>query len=48
VYGNAIHPPGTSPWGVRLQIAFLFPESLKEMQLEKKLNQLQQEQPQEK
>lgn len=25
-YGNAIHPPGFSPWGMRLQIAFLFPK----------------------
>jgi hypothetical protein len=24
-YGNPIRPPGTSPWGMRLQIAFLFP-----------------------
>jgi len=48
-YCNAIHPPGTSPWGMRLQIALLFPKLSKEMQqmlLEKKLNQLKQEQPQ--
>jgi hypothetical protein len=25
-YGNAVHPPGGSPWGMRLQIAFLFPK----------------------
>jgi hypothetical protein len=25
-YGNAVHPPGASPWGMRLQIAFLFPK----------------------
>jgi hypothetical protein len=25
-YGNAIHPPGASPWGMRLQISFLFPK----------------------
>jgi hypothetical protein len=25
-YGNAVHPPGTSPWSMRLQIAFLFPK----------------------
>jgi hypothetical protein len=24
-YGNAVHPPGGSPWSMRLQIAFLFP-----------------------
>ncbi len=48
-YCNAIHPPGTSPWGMRLQIALLFPKLSKEMQqmlLEEKLNQLKQEQPQ--
>lgn len=25
-YGNAVHPPGTSPWGMRLQVALLFPK----------------------
>jgi len=25
-YGNATYPSGTSPWGMRLQIAFLFPK----------------------
>lgn len=25
-YGNAVHPSGASPWGMRLQIAFLFPK----------------------
>ena len=25
-YGNAVHPPGGSPWSLRLQIAFLFPK----------------------
>jgi hypothetical protein len=24
-YGNVVHPPGASPWTMRLQIAFLFP-----------------------
>jgi len=24
-YGNVAHPAGTSPWGIRLQLAFLFP-----------------------
>jgi hypothetical protein len=28
-YGNAAHPSGGSPWGMRLQIAFLFPEGPK-------------------
>jgi len=28
-YGNAIHPPGSSPWGMRLQIALLFPQKPK-------------------
>ena len=43
LYGNAIRPPGTSPWSMRLQMAFLFPKLNKEMLLEKKLKQLQQE-----
>ena len=25
-YGNAVYPAGTSPWGMRLQLAFLFPK----------------------
>jgi hypothetical protein len=25
-YVNAVHPPGASPWSLRLQIAFLFPK----------------------
>jgi len=25
-YGNAVYPKGTSPWSMRLQIAFLFPK----------------------
>ena len=25
-YGNTVHPPGASPWGMRMQIAFLFPK----------------------
>ena len=28
-YGNAAHPTGGSPWGMRLQIAFLFPTAKK-------------------
>jgi hypothetical protein len=47
-YGNGIHPPGASPWGMRLQIAFLFPKLTKEQQkmmMEQKLKQMEQEQP---
>jgi len=50
-YGNAVHPPGTSSWTMRLQIAFLFPKLTKEqekMMMEKKLKQMEQEQPQQK
>jgi hypothetical protein len=28
-YGNAVHPPGASPWGMRMQIAFSFPKKPK-------------------
>jgi hypothetical protein len=28
-YGNAVHPPGASPWGMRLQLALLFPQKPK-------------------
>lgn len=44
-YGNAVHPPEASPWGMRLQIAFLFPKLTKEQQkmmLEQKLKQMSQ------
>jgi hypothetical protein len=50
-YGNAAYPGGTSPWGLRVQIAFLYPKLSKEkekMLLEKKLKQLEQEQQQQK
>jgi hypothetical protein len=46
-YGNGIHLPGASPWGTRLQIAFLFPKLTKEQQkmmMEQKLKQMEQEQ----
>lgn len=46
-YGNAVYPSGTSPWGMRLAIAFLFPTlSAKEKMflMEQKLKELQQEQ----
>jgi hypothetical protein len=45
-YGNAFHPPGASPWGMKSSITFLFPkltvEQKKEL-LEKALKQLDQE-----
>jgi hypothetical protein len=28
-YGNAVHPPGASSWGLRLQLALLFPQKPK-------------------
>jgi hypothetical protein len=28
-YGNTVHPPGASPWGMRMQIAFLYPKKPK-------------------
>ncbi len=48
-YGNAVYPAGTSPWSMRLQIAFLFPKFTKEQEkemMEMKLKQLEQEQQQ--
>jgi hypothetical protein len=42
-YYNAVRPDGASSWGMRLQIAFLFPKLTKEpekMMLEQKLKQL--------
>jgi hypothetical protein len=48
-YGNAVYPPGTSPWGMRAQIVLLFPKLSKEQEkmiLQQKLKQLDQEQPQ--
>ena len=50
-YGNAVYPDRTSPWGMRLQIAFLFPKLTKEqekMMMEEKLKQMDQPQPQKK
>ena len=46
-YGNAVHAPGASPWGMRLQIAFLFPKLSKaqeKMMLEQRLKTMEQEQ----
>jgi hypothetical protein len=31
-YGNAVHPPGTSTWGLRLQFVLLFPKLTKEQE----------------
>jgi len=45
-YGNAVYPAGSSPWGMRLQIAFLFPKlspKEKELLMEEKLKELQRE-----
>ena len=47
-YGNAVHPSGASPWGMRLQIQFLFPKFSKDQQImlmEKRLKEMQQPQP---
>ena len=47
-YGNGVHPPGASSWTMRLQLALLFPKLSKEMEqmmLEKKLDELNKEQP---
>ena len=46
-FGNAMYPTGTSPWSMRLQIAFLFPKFTKQQEkemMEMKLKQLEQEQ----
>jgi hypothetical protein len=43
-FGNAKYPTGTSPWGMRLQIAFLYPKFTKQqemMMMEKKMKELQ-------
>lgn len=50
-YGNAVHPAGGSPWSMRMQLAFLFPRFTKaqeKMMLEKKLKEMNEEQPQKK
>jgi hypothetical protein len=47
-YGNAVHPPGTSPWGLRLQFVLLFPKltnEQKKLLLEKALKQMEQPPP---
>jgi hypothetical protein len=48
-FGNAVHPPGASPWSVRAQLTLLFPKLTKEQQkmlLEQKLKQMEQQPPQ--
>ncbi len=48
-YGNAVHPPGASPWTLRMQFVLLFPKLTKEQEkglLEQKLKQLNQDQSQ--
>ena len=50
-YGNAVHPPGASPWTMRLSFTLLFPKLTKQQQkmmMEQKLKQMEQEQPQKK
>ena len=45
-FGNAVHPAGASPWGMRLEIAFLYPKFTKQEEkemMEKKLEQLEQQ-----
>ena len=48
VRDNAVHPPGASPWTMKMQIAFLFPKLTKQqekMLLEQKLKQMDQPTP---
>jgi hypothetical protein len=48
-YGNPVRPSGTSPWGMRVQIALLFPKLTKQQEkilLEQKLKQMDQSAPQ--
>ena len=45
-YGNTVYPAGTSPWSLRMQLAFLFPRLSRDQQkqmLEKKLKELDQQ-----
>jgi hypothetical protein len=46
-YGSAVHPPSASPWGMRLQIALLFPKLTNEQKMglmKKTLQEMQEEQ----
>jgi hypothetical protein len=50
-YRNAVYPTGSSSWGMRLQIAFLFPKLSREQEMgmmEKRLKQMKEQQPQKK
>ena len=50
-YGNAVHVPGASPWGVRAQFTLLFPKLTKQQQkmmLQQKLKQMDQAPPEKK
>ena len=47
-YGNAVHPPGASPWGLKFEFVLLFPKLSKEqekMMMEERLKQMEQESP---
>jgi hypothetical protein len=47
-YGNAVHPPGASSWGMRIQVALLYPKFTREQEIklmENKLKEMQQPQP---
>ena len=47
-YGNVVYPAGASPWGIRLQLAFLFPQLTpkeQELLLEEKLKKLKEQSP---
>ena len=46
-YGNAVHPSGASPWGMRIQISLLFPKLTKkekELMMEEKLKEMEKQQ----
>jgi hypothetical protein len=46
-YGNVVHPSGASTWGMRIQIALLFPQLTpkeKMLMMEEKLKEMEQEQ----
>ena len=46
LYGNAVHPEGASPWGLRIQISLLFPKLTpkeKMMLMEEKLKEMEEQ-----
>jgi hypothetical protein len=46
-FGNAAYPTGSSPWGMRVQLAFLYPKFSKAQEkamLEQKLKEMDQDQ----